>query len=400
MQMYLVGGCVRNVLMGLEPKDLDYVIVGSTPEEMLSLGYTQVGADFPVFLKNGNEYALARTERKSGKGYHGFDVNASAEVTLEEDLRRRDLTVNAMAVHVNDWEEFIKSAPRWTGLNPTGMRLTLDDLVVDPYNGRADVINKVARPCALETFVEDPLRLVRAARFSAIYGLVWSAEMNQAAQHIIKSNELQTLSQERFFAEIEKVLKDAPAADQVREFSLRLIQFKLFEAHFYFSYDPKGIIAQMAIARFDNTEHKSMGAKLNALCPQGLEDYYAKRFKFSGTLFDQINFAHDVLNTANLLAAANAKMPMGSPDTLLMGVYESLRCGKTGIDTKFVRDMACDFEDVNLVLNLLPAIEQIYTDVCFATVKDQMPPNTPKHMYGVEILVARQLAVSKLLNPE
>lgn len=100
MKIYLVGGAVRDKLLGKEPKDLDYVVVGSTPEEMLSLGYKQVGADFPVFLhpETGDEYALARTERKSGKGYNGFICDFSPEVTLEDDLMRRDLTINSMAM--------------------------------------------------------------------------------------------------------------------------------------------------------------------------------------------------------------------------------------------------------------------------------------------------------------
>lgn len=391
-EVYVVGGAVRNTLMGVPVKDMDYVVVGATPEEMLADGFEQVGADFPVFLKNGDEYALARTERKSGKGYHGFTVDASPEVTLEEDLRRRDLTVNAMAIHVDEWDRFKRMVA-----NPDSdeAQIWMKVVLVDPFGGQTDLANKIAQPCAFETFIEDPLRLLRAARFSATYGFVWSARLRRAASHIIKSNELQTLSQERFFAEIEKVLKDAPTADQVREFSLRLIQFKLFEAHFYFSDDTRGIVAKMALEQFDKTDHKSMGAKLNALCPQGVENAYANRFKFGGALVDQIDFTHSVLNTAAMMAAADADMPMGSANVLLMGVYESIRSGRTGITMEFIAEMAEDFEDVKLVLKWLPGVEQIYKTVCFDTVCKGVAGIEPKQ-YGGLIQQARLKAIQAL----
>ena len=143
--IYLVGGFVRDHFMGKIPKDKDYVVVGSSPEEMLSLGFKQVGADFPVFLhpETGDEYALARTERKSGVGYQGFECKWKG-VTLEEDLRRRDLTINAIA---------------WDCSRDLGK-------VYDPFNGIQDIKNKVLRPVS-EAFKEDPLRCLRAARFMA-----------------------------------------------------------------------------------------------------------------------------------------------------------------------------------------------------------------------------------------
>lgn len=394
LQVYVVGGAVRNVLMGLPVKDMDYVVIGSTPEEMLALGYTQVGADFPVFLHptTGDEYALARTERKTGKGYRGFDVNASPEVTLEEDLRRRDLTVNAMAVELSMWEHF---------LNAYGRSLMLSGVAEgfhDPFGGVADARSKIARPCALETFVEDPLRLVRAARFSAIYGMLWSAEMNEAARRIIKSGELHTLSKERFFAEIEKVLKDAPTAGAVREFSLRLLQFKLMPESFYWGYDGEGIIAKMAMMQFVTDDHKSYGAKLNALCPSGIENTYANEFKFSGLLLDQIDLVHMVLDAANILAARDASVPIAHAQRVLMDIHEALRHGKTGITKDLLVDMVQDFEEVKLVLEWLPVVEQVFKDVCFATVKAKLPADTPKHMYSVEIQVARMTRLSELLN--
>lgn len=394
LQVYVVGGAVRNVLMGVPVKDMDYVVVGSSPEEMLALGYTQVGADFPVFLHpiTGDEFALARTERKNGKGYHGFDVDASPEVTLEEDLRRRDLTVNAMAIPIDKWDAFVQAA------NVPGSNQASWKYLVDPFLGRFDVAKAIARPCALETFVEDPLRLVRAARFSAIYGLVWSAEMNKAAEHIVKSGELHTLSKERFFAEIEKVLKDAPTAGAVREFSLRLLQFKLMPESFYWGYDSRVIIAKMAMMHFVADDHKSYGAKLNALCPSGMENMYANEFKFSGLLLDQIDLVHMVLEAANILAARDASTPIAHAQRVLMDIHENLRHGKTGITKDLLVDMVQDFEEVRLVLEWLPVVEQVFKDVCFATVKAKLPADTPKHMYSVEIQVARLTRLGELLD--
>ena len=143
MQIYLVGGAVRDKLLGLQPSEFDWVVVGATPQQMLAQGYKQVGKDFPVFLHpdNGDEYALARTERKSGHGYHGFQVHADPDVTLEEDLRRRDLTINAIAE-------------------------TPDGELIDPYNGQDDLANGFLRHVS-PAFSEDPVRILRVARLVA-----------------------------------------------------------------------------------------------------------------------------------------------------------------------------------------------------------------------------------------
>ena len=140
MKIYTVGGAVRDRLLGLSVTDIDRVVVGATTEEMLAKGYKPVGADFPVFLdpKNGDEYALARTERKSGRGYGGFVFHASPEVTLEEDLIRRDLTINAMAE--DD-----------------------DGNLTDPYGGQSDLEARILRHVS-PAFAEDPLRVLRVAR--------------------------------------------------------------------------------------------------------------------------------------------------------------------------------------------------------------------------------------------
>ena len=141
MKIYEVGGAVRDSLLNKDAKDKDWVVVGSSPEEMIAKGFKPIGKDFPVFLhpKSNEEYALARTERKTGKGYHGFNFYYGKEVTLEEDLSRRDLTINAIARDI-------------------------DGKIIDPFNGLNDIKNKIFRHVS-DAFSEDPLRAIRLARF-------------------------------------------------------------------------------------------------------------------------------------------------------------------------------------------------------------------------------------------
>ena len=185
MQIYLVGGAVRDALLNRKVVERDYVVVGATPEEMLSQGFTQVGKDFPVFLhpKTQEEYALARTERKSGKGYTGFVCDASSSVTLEEDLLRRDLTVNAIAQ-----DNYGK--------------------LIDPYGGKKDLENRVLRHVS-EAFSEDPLRVFRVARFATRYaylGFTIATETMALMQSMAQSGELSTLSAERVWQETKRSL--------------------------------------------------------------------------------------------------------------------------------------------------------------------------------------------------
>ncbi|MEC9428733.1 MAG: CCA tRNA nucleotidyltransferase [Pseudomonadota bacterium] len=185
MQVYLVGGAVRDALLNRKVVERDYVVVGATPEEMLSQGFTQVGKDFPVFLhpKTQEEYALARTERKSGKGYTGFVCDASSSVTLEEDLLRRDLTVNAIAQ-----DNYGK--------------------LIDPYGGKKDLENRLLRHVS-EAFSEDPLRVFRVARFATRYaylGFTIATETMALMQSMAQSGELSTLSAERVWQETKRSL--------------------------------------------------------------------------------------------------------------------------------------------------------------------------------------------------
>jgi len=192
MKTYLVGGAVRDRLLGLAPGDRDWMVVGSTPEQMLQLGFKPVGRDFPVFLHpdTGEEHALARTERKSGRGYRGFVVDSDPSVTLEEDLQRRDFTVNAIAQDEHG-------------------------MLVDPYGGARDIDARVLRHVG-PAFVEDPLRVLRAARFMARLaplGFSVAPETLSLMREIAASGELDTLVPERVWQELRRALRsERPSA--------------------------------------------------------------------------------------------------------------------------------------------------------------------------------------------
>lgn len=192
VQIYLVGGAVRDELLGYPFHEKDWVVVGASPADMLAQGFQQVGKDFPVFLhpKTKEEYALARTERKSGSGYTGFTVYAAADVTLEQDLARRDLTINAIAK-------------------------TAEGKLIDPYFGVRDIEQRQLRHVS-DAFVEDPLRVLRVARFYARYahlGFQVVPETLQLMQHLSLSGELNSLSPERVWVETAKALGTrSPAA--------------------------------------------------------------------------------------------------------------------------------------------------------------------------------------------
>jgi len=188
VQIYLVGGAVRDRLLSLPVKDKDFVVVGATPAEMLAQGYQQVGKDFPVFLhpSSKQEYALARTERKSGAGYTGFTCYAAPDVTLEQDLLRRDLTINAMVEDSNGQ-------------------------VIDPLNARADLDNRILRHISA-SFSEDPLRVLRVARFAARFhhlGFTIADETLALMQAMTQAGDLAELTPERVWQEVEKTLSAA-----------------------------------------------------------------------------------------------------------------------------------------------------------------------------------------------
>ena len=188
MRTYLVGGAVRDKLLGRRVIDHDHVVVGARPEDMLALGYRPVGKDFPVFLhpQTSEEYALARTERKTGRGYHGFAFHADPDVTLEQDLARRDLTINAIAEDEQG-------------------------RLVDPYGGARDIEQRVLRHVS-PAFVEDPVRLLRVARFAARFaplGFTVAAETMALLQQMVRNGEVDHLVPERVWAETRKALGEA-----------------------------------------------------------------------------------------------------------------------------------------------------------------------------------------------
>ncbi|MBM3357272.1 MAG: multifunctional CCA tRNA nucleotidyl transferase/2'3'-cyclic phosphodiesterase/2'nucleotidase/phosphatase [Betaproteobacteria bacterium] len=185
MKIYCVGGAVRDELLGLPVEDRDYVVVGATPEEMVRLGYKPVGRDFPVFLhaQTHEEYALARTERKTARGYHGFEFYTAPDVTLEQDLARRDLTINAIA------------------RDPEGR-------IVDPFNGAADLKAGVLRHVS-PAFAEDPVRILRVARFAARFGFRVAPETQALMRRMAADGEADALVPERVWQELSRGLMEA-----------------------------------------------------------------------------------------------------------------------------------------------------------------------------------------------
>ena len=205
MQIYLVGGAIRDRLLGLPtPYEKDWVVVNGTPDELITQGFIKVGKSFPVFInpESGEEYALARTERKTGEGYHGFEFDAGPNVTLEEDLSRRDLTINAIAENQ-------------------------DGELIDPFNGQKDIANKTLRHVS-DAFQEDPLRVLRIARFKAKLSpldFVIAEETKTLINDIVDRGELSSLVPERTWLETEKVLKGVG----FNEYFKTLIEFKALE---------------------------------------------------------------------------------------------------------------------------------------------------------------------------
>ena len=188
MKIYRVGGSVRDHLLGLERKDNDWVVVGATPEQMIEQGYKPVGKDFPVFLHpdTKDEYALARTERKTAPGYTGFQFHTSPDVAIEEDLRRRDLTINAIAE-------------------------TENGEIIDPYGGAEDLKQRRLRHVS-EAFAEDPVRILRIARFAARFaplGFHVAKETNELMKQMVQSGEVDTLVPERVWAEMARALTES-----------------------------------------------------------------------------------------------------------------------------------------------------------------------------------------------
>ena len=199
MQVYLVGGAVRDEQLGIPHRERDWCVVGASPDELEALGYQRVGKDFPVFLHpdTKEEYALARTERKTAPGYHGFDFDCSPNVSIEEDLQRRDLTINAIA----------KDA---------------DGQLIDPWGGSADIENRVLRHVS-DAFAEDPVRILRVARFAARFahfGFTIAGETMSLMHHMVENGEVDALVPDRVWRETELALAGSKRARVFRSIAL------------------------------------------------------------------------------------------------------------------------------------------------------------------------------------
>jgi len=270
VKIYTVGGAVRDELLGLPVKERDYVVVGATPEEMVKQGFKPVGKDFPVFLhpQTHEEYALARTERKSGRGYKGFTVYAAPEVTLEEDLKRRDLTINAMA----------KGA---------------DGTLIDPFHGRQDLRNRVLKHVS-EAFAEDPVRILRVARFAARFGFEVHPDTMALMQRMVKEGEADYLVPERVWQEFAKGLEEPHAAlmfDVLRRSGA--LQKLLPEVTAIPKYFAGSIAARCALLAWPLEE-----AQVNALC-------------------DRLRAPNDVRELALTACRCRKKLPSSTPEALL-----------------------------------------------------------------------------------
>jgi tRNA nucleotidyltransferase (CCA-adding enzyme) len=199
-QVYLVGGAVRDALMGLAAGDRDWCVVGSSPQEMLDAGFVSVGKDFPVFLHphTKEEYALARTERKTAPGYHGFEMHAAPDVTIEQDLARRDLTINSIALAAG----LVGAKGQFDIKNLT------QDAFVDPFGGQQDLRDKILRHTSV-AFAEDPVRILRVARFAARYaGFSVAKTTMDLMRRMVASGEADALVSERVWQEISKGLME------------------------------------------------------------------------------------------------------------------------------------------------------------------------------------------------
>lgn len=264
VKFYIVGGYVRDRLLGRESHDHDFLVVGSTPEMMLENGFQQVGADFPVFLNAaGDEYALARTEKKVGDGYHGFETVFDPSVTLEQDLSRRDLTINAMAREVVGWNELGHAR--------------LSDEIIDPFGGQRDLTERVIRHVS-DAFAEDPVRVLRAARFAARYGFDIAPETIKLVIKLVCNGDLNHLTQERVWLEFEKAMNDHRSTCQFMTTLMLVGAVDVIAPEI-----KKGILSRKAALCIADNAHSSIAIKCSILTAhlpaQQAGEFWRNRFK-------------------------------------------------------------------------------------------------------------------------
>lgn len=357
--VYIVGGYVRDRLLGLDPKDHDFVVVGATIQDMLDSGFTQVGSDFPVFLnENDDEFALARTERKVSVGYNGFDTDHSNTITLQEDLYRRDLTINAMARMVIGWNSLSHAI--------------LNDEIIDPYEGQRDLTNKILNPVS-EHFSEDPVRVLRAARFLSRYPeFSPSSKLTTIIADMKYSSELKHLVPERVNQELMNTLKEQKPS---RFFNF-LIECNVIQD--IFDFDIFDIDTHLLFNVIDNHEisqsekmvyllfliHESFNNHINR-CKWATATY----IKVSKLLSDNV----DVLKSINT--------PTSNADNLLHVIYafNLLKTKKLFSDVE--RLIPIILNDNGLAINL---IRQSYV-LIFDTGFDNLSSDQQKTCKGKEI---------------
>lgn len=316
MQIFLVGGAVRDLLLQqlghtVSPSDKDWVVVGSSPEEMIRLGFKPVGHSFPVFLhpKTHEEYALARTERKTSHGYHGFSFFSDPDVSLEKDLMRRDLTINAMA------------------MSPDGH-------IIDPFGGRDDLRNKILRHVS-PAFSEDPVRLLRVARFAARFpDFTIASETKELLKEMVNTGEADHLTSERVWAELSRGLQET-APKRMAEVLCR--------CGFWQRTFPEASVSPIVLASLDRASGSvSDLATRSCLLFSGLSEEKAKMFcrqhKFPSDIADAITFF--AKNYKKMLLARTAEDYFS-----LLGLSDAIRRPKR--IACFLQTLCCFAPDFN-----------------------------------------------------
>ena len=386
MNIYLVGGAVRDKLMGISIKDRDYVVVGSTPEEMVKLGFMPIGKDFPVFLhpKTNEEYALARTEKKVGKGYHGFEFFTSPTVTLEEDLKRRDITINAIAEDE-------------------------DGKIYDPFNGVNDIKNKIIRHVS-NAFCEDPLRVFRVARFYARFkDFKIHEDTEKLIEKIVSSGEIKSLSVERIYSEILKGIEEEHADKMFLSFETSGVLKEILPE---FNRSSIPFFALLIALRNTPNSIKAESKFLMILVLPSLLDieiesnneYYLEFFKLSRNaknLFKSIKF--EAINLENFLSLSLEnkldclyrldffRRPNITLEILDMLIPLVLACDKKILNNEYEKQLNL-IKKIRLVKNLIISIKKELSQLKTKIDPLKTPEEIKKLVYQDRLFILKKLA--------
>lgn len=380
MKVYIVGGAVRDFLLGRPVKDHDYVVTGATPQEMLDAGFTQVGADFPVFLHptTKEEYALARTERKTAAGYHGFEVAFDPTVTIEDDLKRRDLTINAMAVELAHWDDY---------------RFKLDhQLLVDPFDGHGD-LNRSRLHIVSEAFAEDPVRILRTARFQARYGFSQTRETTVAIMAMVKAGEVDALVPERAWTETVKAI--AEKRDPLDYFFF--LDFHDCRKQWFKQLN----LTDQLIANFENV------AEMNARQRMAMLTTGFKNADQVGAFFDKLKAPSDfrelAVRTRKLVKLFNTDtLTAEDIDATLVEVsaYKTEQSNETALALSVTESMAAEFlngrffANLETVRGLLPTL----ADIGFKDLTDEQKATLKGKAVGDALRDLRLAKIEEVLN--